>query len=96
MDIKNSWTGKLLRHFVFALIGAGLALLIVLKWVVPDLNKKIYSQKAEQITNIQQTIISEPKGSLFNSDNEFLWGFFGIKLRFGKPVREKLNGEQGK
>ena len=53
-------------------------------------------QKAEKITNVYTTVLSEPKGSLFNSDNELLWGFLGVKFRLGKPVREKLNGEGGK
>ena len=94
MDFKNSWTGKIVRYIIIISISVVLCYAIIYKLLFMPMQKNI--QKAEKITNVYTTVLSEPKGSLFNSDNELLWGFLGIKFRLGKPVREKLNGEQNK
>ena len=94
MDFKNSWTGKIVRYIIIISISIIAVLFLIMKWVLPDFQKKITNQTAGTIINT--TVLAEKRGQLFNLGGDTAWDWIGFNVRLGKPVREKLNGEQNK
>ena len=90
----KKWGFQIVRIVIAVLVSIIVILFLMMKFVLPDFQKKITNQTAGTIINT--TVVTEEKHTLFNTKNDFLWGWVSIKLGVGKPVREKLNGEGGK